>query len=161
ARFVDEERARGWHVHYDQILEGESFIQDPRTLISFDPRRFDRDFLIERLSGIGIEPASGAASLTIRSDNAPVDSFYRVEGRGKNVEEVAEKALGESSTAARGDAQRYARSYATTYGDIEAQLADLKLLLLESQEREQRLIDRTLEAEERLADGLATEHELR
>src|SRR5262249_38970012 len=110
ARFVDEERARGWHVHYDQILEGESFIQDPRTLISFDPRRFDRDFLIERLSGIGIEPASGAASLTIRSDNAPVDSFYRVEGRGKNLEEVAEKALGESSTAARGNAQRYARS---------------------------------------------------
>jgi hypothetical protein len=40
-------------------------------------------------------------------------------------------------------------------------LADLKLRLLESQEREQRLIDRTLEAEEKLADELATEHELR
>ena len=44
---------------------------------------------------------------------------------------------------------------------MEGQLADLKLRVRESHEREQRLIDQTLEAEERLADQLATEHDLR
>lgn len=46
-------------------------------------------------------------------------------------------------------------------GAIEAELADMRLRLKESQEREKRLVDRVFLAEERLDDALSTEHELR
>ena len=35
-RFVEEERARGWHVQYDDVVEGASFIRDPSTLVPYD-----------------------------------------------------------------------------------------------------------------------------
>jgi len=46
-------------------------------------------------------------------------------------------------------------------GEIEAEIADLRLRLKESQEREKRLVERVFTAEERLDDALSTEHELR
>jgi hypothetical protein len=36
-RFLVHERAKGWHVQYDNIQEGASFIRDPSTLTTFDP----------------------------------------------------------------------------------------------------------------------------
>ena len=36
-RFVEDERARGWHVQYDEIHEGQSFIRDPSTLTPYKP----------------------------------------------------------------------------------------------------------------------------
>ena len=36
-RFRQEERARGWHVQYDQLQEGVSFLRDPSTLTAYDP----------------------------------------------------------------------------------------------------------------------------
>jgi len=36
-RYVEEERARGWHVQYDDVREGASFIRDPATLTPYDP----------------------------------------------------------------------------------------------------------------------------
>jgi hypothetical protein len=36
-RFLEGERARGWHVQYDQLHEGGSFIRDPSTLTRYDP----------------------------------------------------------------------------------------------------------------------------
>jgi hypothetical protein len=36
-RFIDEERARGWHVQYDELVEGTSFVHDPCALTRFDP----------------------------------------------------------------------------------------------------------------------------
>jgi hypothetical protein len=36
-RFLEHERARGWHVQYDQLREGESFIRDPSALTPYDP----------------------------------------------------------------------------------------------------------------------------
>jgi hypothetical protein len=36
-RFVQEERARGWHVQYDEVVAGGSFIRDPSTLVAYDP----------------------------------------------------------------------------------------------------------------------------
>ena len=35
-RFLDEERALGWHVQYDALLPGVSFLRDPETLRCFD-----------------------------------------------------------------------------------------------------------------------------
>ena len=35
-RFLPEERARGWHVQYDHLRDGASFIRDPSTLTPYD-----------------------------------------------------------------------------------------------------------------------------
>lgn len=35
-RFRDDERARGWHVQYDSLVEGQNFIRDPSTLFAYD-----------------------------------------------------------------------------------------------------------------------------
>ncbi|MBZ5560686.1 MAG: glycosyltransferase family 2 protein [Acidobacteriia bacterium] len=36
-RFNAQERARGWHVQYDDVREGASFLRDPATLTAYDP----------------------------------------------------------------------------------------------------------------------------
>jgi hypothetical protein len=36
-RLRAEERARGWHVQYDEVREGASFLRDPATLTAYDP----------------------------------------------------------------------------------------------------------------------------
>jgi GT2 family glycosyltransferase/glycosyltransferase involved in cell wall biosynthesis/2-polyprenyl-3-methyl-5-hydroxy-6-metoxy-1,4-benzoquinol methylase len=53
ARFSPEERARGWHSHYDHIEKGHSFLRDAARLQAFVPELFARDYLVERLSGVG------------------------------------------------------------------------------------------------------------
>lgn len=53
-RFDSSERAAGWHSHYDQF----SFFDlnwDISELIDFDVDDFYENFLIERISGVGIE----------------------------------------------------------------------------------------------------------
>lgn len=55
ARFSPTEREeKGWHVHYDHVHEGYSFIADPETLTLFDDRDFADDYLLERLYGFDV-----------------------------------------------------------------------------------------------------------
>lgn len=53
ARWNPEERARGWHAHYDHIGEGYSFLHSSSDEKFFDEDSFNRNYLVERLSGIG------------------------------------------------------------------------------------------------------------
>jgi glycosyltransferase involved in cell wall biosynthesis len=46
ARFADAERARGWHVQYDDLSNGGSFIRDPQTLMPYDPEKIRMELLI-------------------------------------------------------------------------------------------------------------------
>jgi len=39
AAFAPEERARGWHVQYDAVKPGQSFLRDPEALRGYDPER--------------------------------------------------------------------------------------------------------------------------
>lgn len=55
ARFLPEARQRGWHKQYDEVTTGHSFLEDPATLIRFDEAAFNDTYLIERLSGVGLE----------------------------------------------------------------------------------------------------------
>jgi hypothetical protein len=52
SRFDPAERARGWHAHYDQFVEGSSFLWDPATLHRFD--ELDERFFVQRLSSAGL-----------------------------------------------------------------------------------------------------------
>jgi glycosyltransferase involved in cell wall biosynthesis len=50
-RWNAAERAFGWHAQYDHLT---SFERDPSELILFDPATFYEDWLMERLSGVGV-----------------------------------------------------------------------------------------------------------
>lgn len=55
ARWNPRERARGWHVHYDAMREGHRFVRSPAEKESFDEQDFNQTYLVERLSGIGVD----------------------------------------------------------------------------------------------------------
>jgi hypothetical protein len=71
-RFVDDERVRGWHVQYDDLVEGTSFVHDPCALIRFDPigvridlslRHRGVEVLEQSLGGLGAERDAARADL--------------------------------------------------------------------------------------------------
>jgi hypothetical protein len=53
-RYDPANRARGWHTHYDHLQEGYVFGRPQSEAGRFEERQFNRTFLIERLSGIGL-----------------------------------------------------------------------------------------------------------
>jgi glycosyltransferase involved in cell wall biosynthesis len=53
-RWSEEERALGWHKQYDDLQPKQSFLRDPGTLKHFNEATFYEEYLIERLSGIGV-----------------------------------------------------------------------------------------------------------
>ena len=55
ARWNPEERAKGWHVHYDAIHEGHRFVQTASEKVLFEEHDFNRTYLVERLAGIGTQ----------------------------------------------------------------------------------------------------------
>ena len=56
ARFSPEEHEMGLHTQYDMYEPECSFLVDPKSLIRFEKAKFNEEFLIERLSGIGVIP---------------------------------------------------------------------------------------------------------
>jgi hypothetical protein len=66
ARLLPEERARGWHVQYDGVHEGDSFVRDRRTLTAWDP---DAVRLALVLGHRGVEELEEAVR-TARSETA-------------------------------------------------------------------------------------------
>mgnify|MGYP001601357051 CR=1 FL=1 len=59
ARWNKEEREKGWHVHYDRDVEGQSFICNPNNLIYYtNKEELYMKFFLELISGIGIEDFS-------------------------------------------------------------------------------------------------------
>lgn len=55
ARWNPRERARGWHVHYDTMQEGHRFLRSTTEKERFDESQFNKTYLVERLSGIGVD----------------------------------------------------------------------------------------------------------
>ncbi|MFW5981018.1 MAG: methyltransferase domain-containing protein [bacterium] len=54
-RWNKKERERGWHMHYDHIKEGYSFIHDPENLEKYiNDDDFRSRYLVEIISGVGI-----------------------------------------------------------------------------------------------------------
>ena len=53
-RWNPVERARGWHRQYDSVRSGHSFVREESGQLLFDEGAFNRTFLVERLSGVGV-----------------------------------------------------------------------------------------------------------
>jgi uncharacterized coiled-coil protein SlyX len=69
-RFREQERARGWHVQYDQLQEGVSFLRDPSTLTAYDPEALRLSLTLRPRYPEELEEALGAT----RSESAAAQS---------------------------------------------------------------------------------------
>ncbi len=60
-RTQKERSERGWHTQYDELqgVESDQLIMNPSDFIRFCPELFDTEFVVERLSGIGLVPRQG------------------------------------------------------------------------------------------------------
>lgn len=66
ARWNPAERAKGWHVHYEGIQPGHTFIRPPGDLLEFRDGDTERRYLVPLISGIGLFP-SGVPAWATRS----------------------------------------------------------------------------------------------
>jgi hypothetical protein len=55
ARWNPNERARGWHIHYDVFKKGHRFVQPAVEKTIFEEDDFNKTYLVERLAGIGTQ----------------------------------------------------------------------------------------------------------
>ncbi|MBB6024667.1 hypothetical protein HNR77_005802 [Paenibacillus sp. JGP012] len=53
-RISPNEKKMGWHTHYNHHELGESFIWEIENLLPWNPNVFESEYLVERISGIGI-----------------------------------------------------------------------------------------------------------
>lgn len=64
-RWNEQERKLGWHTQYDDADLDDTFLWPKAVLHEWDPRTFVREFLTERLTGVGV--------LHDEADDAPVE----------------------------------------------------------------------------------------
>ena len=57
-RYDPEKKKEGWHRQYDRYQRGSNFLNERTSLIEFN-EDFYTNYLIERLTGFGIQPLSG------------------------------------------------------------------------------------------------------
>ncbi len=96
-RFLDRERARGWHVQYDEVRPGASFIRDASTLTSYDPDAVRLALTLRHRGVEELEEALGAA----RSEVATLCRQLDVTAEGLRVRSQ-ELAVRDQELAARG-----------------------------------------------------------
>jgi glycosyltransferase involved in cell wall biosynthesis/SAM-dependent methyltransferase len=63
-RFVATERERGWHVQYNNLPEGASFIRDPASLIPYDPFTIRLELMLHHRGVEDLESQVRAFELT-------------------------------------------------------------------------------------------------
>jgi hypothetical protein len=61
ARFLERERARGWHVQYDAAGPGASFLRDPSTLTPCDPAAVELSLVLRHRGVEELDAALAAA----------------------------------------------------------------------------------------------------
>jgi Glycosyl transferase family 2 len=164
-RFVDKERAKGWHVQYDSIAdENHSFLGDPGKLQLYDPDRVRLDLLVDS------EPARTARErtreLTSLGDSRQKDLEiaaalkHEAEKHAANVEEdrrrIVERLV---------DRERHVANLETTKAQLESHAAGLErerealVPRLADRERHAANLENTLGHLQRHADGLEKERD--
>jgi hypothetical protein len=75
-RFLEEERARGWHIQYDDVAADSTFVRDPSTLTCWDPDAVRFELLVRHR---GVEAAEAAADRERRALDACRAELARVQ----------------------------------------------------------------------------------
>jgi len=75
SRFTDEERAKGWHVQYDEFRAGTSFVHDPAGLTRYDPEAVRLQLFLRNRE---VERFEGAASASVDEADRLADEAARL-----------------------------------------------------------------------------------
>ena len=86
ARWNQDERAKGWHKHYDTIDTGHSFLRSPSELELFDETVFKNKYLIECLSGVGVIKADLIKKVIFDGQNLDVERTADLEAQNATLE---------------------------------------------------------------------------
>ena len=74
ARFLERERARGWHVQYDAAGPGASFLRDPSTLTPYDPAAVELSLVLRHRGVEALDAALAAAREEAARRRAELDA---------------------------------------------------------------------------------------
>jgi hypothetical protein len=136
ARWNPEERAKGWHDHYDEIKEDHAFVLSPSALQAFDEAHFNKTCLVERLSGIGVIRDTRSAAHSLRM--TVQELTLRLAEKEAQLESVQELHL--KLRLAQQEAQlETARQLTLSLAEKEAQLETARELALRLAEKEAQL----------------------
>jgi hypothetical protein len=91
SRWNEEERAKGWHHHYDDIRAGQSFIWPPDGLERFVEGQSHQDFLVPFVGG-----AEVGQPWAVKARMAAIEGRYMGQQRA-NIERGLERLLGPTS----------------------------------------------------------------
>jgi predicted nucleic acid-binding Zn-ribbon protein len=134
-RFRDEERARGWHVQYDQLQEGASFLRDPSTLTAYDAEGVRLSLTLHPRYPEELEQALGAArseattaQCALAAARAEVAAMHReIEAASAHIEQVtAQLVQARDEVRARDALQREIEAASAHIDDVTAQLVEAR-----------------------------------
>jgi len=89
-RFRADERARGWHVQYDDMVEGASFIRDRSTLTEYDPDAVRMALTLRHRDVEALEAALDEARCVVEAQCRELDARAgEIEARSRALDEAA------------------------------------------------------------------------
>ena len=77
ARFAAAELAKGWHVQYDAMLEGQNFLRDPTTMTPYDPAAVRLQLILRHR---GVEALEESLAAERRSGEAAGQELEKIQG---------------------------------------------------------------------------------
>lgn len=124
-RFVDEERRKGWHVQYDAIGEGHSFVGDPSKLNPYDADRVRLELLLQsepvRVAEEKARESGALAEIRRRDLEVTAALKHEAEKHAANVEEDRRKVIEQLI-----DRERHIANLETTKAHLERHAAGLE-----------------------------------
>jgi hypothetical protein len=134
------ERAQQWHIQYDRLQEGDSFLRDPATLTRYDPVAVRLRIALEALDDGGASGDGDVARLRERLDELErVSERFQRELHARNLEVLAlDQRLDERSREAallHGRLDEQLREAARRHGELDARTHEAAGLRLEVAER--------------------------
>jgi hypothetical protein len=131
------ERAQQWHIQYDRLREGDSFLRDPATLTRYDPVAVRLRVALEALDHGGA--AAGIPAEERVDELERVSERFQRELHARNLEVLAlDQRLDERSREAallHGRLDEQMREAARLYGELDARNHEAAGLRLEVAER--------------------------
>jgi glycosyltransferase involved in cell wall biosynthesis len=151
-RLRDEERARGWHVQYDPIHNGASFIQDRSALNHYDPDAVRFELAMRHRGVEALEASLADAVAKAEEDRLTVESLgHQLAGSCQEVQTQARSLQMNAEALARTDRELVAAREALVAA--RAEIASLRGAA-EDQSRSMQALEQALLESQRRVDEL-------
>ena len=120
-RFVDDEVSRGWHIQYNGMRRGQSFIRDCSTLTAYDPDAVRLELLLRHR---GVEAAEEASEYQRLSHESTRAELRRTQADYRRLDDEAARLRADLEAQTRELAGLEEKVFALGH-DLETRLAEL------------------------------------